>query len=124
MRFLIDNSLSPRFAAALVALGHDAIHVRALNTAEADDETIFDLAAREHRIVVAEDTDFGMILALRTAAEPSVVLFRANLKSTERLIEMLTLHLPLIEDDLALGAVVVFEDSRYRIRRLPIIGGT
>ena len=63
MRFLIDNSLSPRLATMLAQDGHDCIHVRDLGLASAADRVIFDLAASEQRIVVAQDTDFAAILA-------------------------------------------------------------
>lgn len=36
----------------------------------ATDEQVFDLAAKEGRIIVYADTDFGTILALRRTAEP------------------------------------------------------
>lgn len=120
MRFLIDNSLSPRFAECLGAAGHDAAHVRALGLTTATDETILAAAGREARVLVALDTDFGTILALRMAAQPSVVLFRTRAKSTERLVPLLLAHLSTIEPDLLAGAVVVFEDLRIRVRRLPI----
>ena len=41
MRFLVDNSLSPHLAVALSRASHDALHVRDLGLAQADDETIF-----------------------------------------------------------------------------------
>lgn len=69
MRFLIDNSTSPRLGEVLRKSGHDAIHVRDIGLTDADDETIFDRAASEDRIVVAQDTDFGTILAY--VARPS-----------------------------------------------------
>ena len=123
MKFLVDNSLSPRFADFLQAAGHDAAHVRAFGLATADDKTIFDRAAAEGRIIVAQDTDFGTILALVGTSNPSVILFRGRLKSTEVLTGLLTTNLAMILPDLEAGAVVVFEDSRIRIRRLPIGAG-
>lgn len=47
MKFLIDNALFPRVEAGLRASGHNAIHVRDLGMAAADDETIFDTALLE-----------------------------------------------------------------------------
>ncbi|MBK8266791.1 MAG: DUF5615 family PIN-like protein [Planctomycetes bacterium] len=121
MRFLIDNSSSPRLGEVLRKCGHDAIHVRDIGLSDADDETIFDRAASEGRTVVAQDTDFGTILALRRVAKPSVILFRCQVKSTESLSSILSCNLEAISNDLELGAVVVIEDARIRIRRLPII---
>jgi predicted nuclease of predicted toxin-antitoxin system len=123
MRFLVDNSLSPRLALALSKAAHDAVHVRDRDLSQADDGTIFDAAAREQRVILAQDTDFGTILALREAPSPSVVLFRCQAKSTEALITLLLANLPAMQADLEAGAVVVIEDARIRVRRLPISGG-
>jgi predicted nuclease of predicted toxin-antitoxin system len=41
MRFLIDNAPSPVVAEVLRQADHDAIHVRDLGLAAADDETLF-----------------------------------------------------------------------------------
>ena len=76
MRFLIDNALSPVVAEGLRQADHDAIHVRDLGLAAADDETIFEHADRDQRVIVSADTDFGTILAMRNAASPSVIPFR------------------------------------------------
>ena len=64
MRFLIDNALSPAVGEALAAAGHDAVHVRSLQMHASSDEEIFDLAARDGRVVVSADTDFGTLLAV------------------------------------------------------------
>jgi predicted nuclease of predicted toxin-antitoxin system len=37
--------------------------VRDFDMQAADDQTVFDFADRENRIVVSADTDFGMLLA-------------------------------------------------------------
>ena len=69
MRFLVDDSLSPRLAERLRETGHDAVHVRDLNLAAADDPTIFEAAQRDDRILVVQDTDFATILARRAPAQ-------------------------------------------------------
>jgi predicted nuclease of predicted toxin-antitoxin system len=123
MRYLVDNGLSPRFADFLRAAGHDATHVRDLGLSTADDTIIFDRAAADNRIIIAQDTDFGTILALRQATKPSVILFRCQAKSTETLISLLITNLSAIEADSEAGAVIVIEDTRIRTRRLPIGSG-
>ena len=121
MRFLVDQNLSPLVAAHLRDAGHDAIHTGDRELATAADAEILDVAAAEVRVVVSADTDFGTLLAQRAASHPSVVLIR--LRSPRRALELAALleaNLAAVEDDLEAGAVVVLEDERVRVRRLPI----
>lgn len=123
MRFLIDNALSPRLAEQLTAAGHDATHVRDHGLQAAADAEIFDHAAAEDRILVSADTDFAMLLANRNAERPSVVLFRRRTeRRPEQQAALLLGNLDAVADELAAGAVVVFEPQRIRIRRLPLVG--
>lgn len=121
MRFLIDNALSPLVADGLRQSGHDAIHVRDLGLAAADDATIFEYAERDRRVIVSADTDFGTILALRNTTCPSVILFRgATPRNPSGQVALLLANLAEISPIIEHGAVVVVEPQRIRVRVLPI----
>jgi len=120
MKLLVDAALSPFVAASLRDGGHDAIHVRDLGLGEAADEVILEAAAQGQRVLVSADADFGTLLARRNAAEPSVVLLRRSSQRRPALQAALLLaNLPAVEAELQAGAVVVVEDDRLRVRRLP-----
>ncbi len=122
MKFLVDNALSPIFCKELSKAGYNSVHVRDVDLHKAKDSVIFDYAAKEGRIVLSADTDFGTILASRGSSKPSVVLFRSlhPRKPTEQA-KLLIRILPEIKEDLLKGSIVVIEDTRMRIRQLPIL---
>lgn len=120
MRFLVDNALSPLIAKGLRDAGFEALHVRDIGMHSASDQVIFDYERKANLTIVTADTDFGTLLALWQYSAPSVIIFRTSEKHPADQLSLLLNHSSAIADLLSAGSVVVFEDTRIRVRALPI----
>ena len=120
MRFLADAGISPKTVRFLLDAGHQAVHVRTIGMQRAEDRSVIHRALEEGAVVLTFDLDFGDILALGVLDRPSVVIFRLSDERADsvngRLAVVLAERLP----DLEAGALILVEDTRYRMRKLPI----
>jgi len=119
MRFLADMGVSKRVVEWLRAHGHDATHLAELKLQRLPNGEIFEKAIKEGRIVLTFDLDFGEIISQLHGERMGVVLFRLNNTATQFVIKRLQFVLPDVQESLSVGAIVVIEDSRHRIRRFP-----
>jgi predicted nuclease of predicted toxin-antitoxin system len=121
MRFLIDENLSWHLAELLTKAGHDAVHVRDLDAAGAPDTDVVALAARDDRVIISADTDFGALLAHSRSTKPSVILVRALVdRRPPELAGIIAANLDVIQEHLHAGAIAAFTQDSVRVRSLPL----
>ncbi|MEW6368307.1 MAG: DUF5615 family PIN-like protein [Acidobacteriota bacterium] len=120
MRFLADMGVAQRVVDWLRANGHDALHLREEELGRLPDVAIFQKTYDESRILLTFDLDFGEILAMSAGVVRSVIIFRLHNTSTHHVIDRL--RKVLVDSSLAIerGAIVVVEESRHRVRPLPL----
>jgi len=108
-----------RVSAWLNSQGHDAIHLRDEGLQRLANGGIFEKAIAESRVVVTFDLDFGEIVALSQGQKTGVILFRLRNTRAAFVIQRLSEVIGDCVDALNLGAIVIVEESRFRIREFP-----
>ena len=117
---LLDMNLSPDWAPVLQEHGWEAIHWSDIGDPRASDRDIMDWAAAHQYVVFTHDLDFGAMLALSHESGPSVFQIRAGNVLPDALEGPVIAALDQHEADLSAGALVVVDESRSRVRVLPI----
>ncbi len=120
MRFLADMGVSIRVVEWLRSEGHEAVHLREEGLQTLPDQAIFEKAGKESRTLLAFDLDFGEIIALSHERLISVILFRLRNTRTPFVIDRLRKVIDESEKALKEGVIVTVEDSRHRVRYLPL----
>jgi predicted nuclease of predicted toxin-antitoxin system len=115
VKFLADESCDWAVVRALRDAGHDVVAVGEV-AAGAEDEVVLALAAREGRIVLTEDKDFGRLAYADRSGSAGVMLLRfpapARKQVAGELVELVWAH-----GHRLAGAFIVVEPGRARIRR-------
>ncbi len=120
MRFLCDMGISRKVAQWLRRQGHDSSHLGEEGLARLPNGRIFAKAIAEKRIILTYDLDFGEIAAIAESPIAGVVIFRLQNTRADHIIERLSAVLEMIGPELERGVIVTVEESRFRIRELPL----
>src|SRR5262245_46666176 len=120
LRILIDMNLSPDWVSVFAANGWDAIHWTTVGDPRASDRTIMDWAKANSRIVFTHDLDFGTALALTHDVGPSVIQIRGQDVLPNMAGPVVVAAMAQHASDLERGAIVVVDQSKSRVRILPI----
>ena len=120
LRLLIDMNLSPEWVQVLRKHGWQAVHWSSVGDPQDSDEEIMDWAVTHQHVVFTHDLDFGTMLALSHQTGPSVLQIRTQDTLPDYLEGLVIAALVQHEADLSAGALVVVDESRSRVRVLPI----
>jgi len=120
MKLLIDMNFSPRLADLLTEAGHHAVYWRAIGRPEAEDIEILNWAKKNGYILLTHDLDFGAILAATGFKSPSVIQVRCRDILPRTILPFLLRAVEVFSAELHLGALIVVDEHRYRVRLLPL----
>jgi predicted nuclease of predicted toxin-antitoxin system len=120
VKLLVDMNLSPVWIVFLEQAGFEVIRWSQVGAADDFDATLFAWAIEHDHVILTHDQDFSTILALGRHGKPSVVLLRTSdlvpVSVGSRVVQCLRNH----AEDLERGALLVLEDTRIRVRELPM----
>jgi len=120
LRFIADVHISPLTVAALRNNGYDILRTTELLPATAPDSNILEIARIEARIIVTQDLDFSMLIALAKYNQPSLITLRLSSGKPDIVTQKLLIVLPNLEEELRSGSAITINDNSMRIRKLPI----
>jgi predicted nuclease of predicted toxin-antitoxin system len=120
MKFVLDENFGLEWVPALREAGLESVPWIDVGPQSATDQQIMDWARTHDHVVITKDLDFGYLLHVTSAASPSVVLVRAIDPRPEAIARELIWAIQHGATALELGALLVFDHHKYRVRILPL----
>jgi predicted nuclease of predicted toxin-antitoxin system len=118
LKFLADPLFPEATVEELKNSGYDAVHAADIGAGDLPNLEILRLALFEARVVLTMNHGLAR-LAESSGERPSIILFRQRNGSAEAMGRMLMSLLPLFNDDLQSGAMVVIRDDQTLLRKFP-----
>lgn len=113
-------NLSPEWAPLLKLGGFEAVHWSTVGAHDAPDQDIMQWARDNGCAVFTHDLDFGILLAHSKQGGPSVVQVRAQDVAPDHLGPVVMGALRAHRDLLEIGSLLTIDESRSKVRILPI----
>lgn len=120
IRLVVDVNLSPLWVDVFTHYGWPAVHWSTVGDPRAKDRTIMAWARENGYAVFTHDLDFGTLLALTRETGPSVVQVRTHDVLPDRIGPIVISVIRMYQSQLHEGAIVTIDESRGRVRILPI----
>ena len=123
LAFLANMNISPLTVEELRKLGWDIVRIPEVIDRKSKDADILAYARNHNMVVITQDLDFSMILAIGGHTKPSLINLRLENSRpdfvTSRIIDVVSV----MERELKQGVVVTIDETSARYRDLPIQSG-
>ena len=120
IRLLADVHISPKTVGDLQKQGYEIMRSSEVLPANAPDINILEFARTENWVVLTQDLDFSMLVALSRYSQPSLITLRLSSAKPDIVTQKLLDVLPQIEEALQEGSAITIQDESIRIRKLPV----
>ena len=120
LKFIADVNISPQTVSTLKEADYDIIRSSEILPANAKDIEILELARSQNRIIVTQDLDFSMLVAINGYDQPSLITLRLSSAKPSIVTQRLLDVFPIIESEFLEAFAMTIDDEAIRIRKLPI----
>ncbi|MFN5763854.1 MAG: DUF5615 family PIN-like protein [Pseudanabaena sp.] len=120
IRLLADVHISPKTVGDLQKQGYVIMRSSEVLPANAPDINILEFARIENWVVLTQDLDFSMLVALSKYSQPSLITLRLSSAKPDIVTKRLLDVLSQIEKALQEGSAITVQDESIRIRKLPV----
>ena len=120
MKILIDMNLSPSWVRVLNEAGIEATHWSQVGHATTPDPAIMAYATANGFVILTNDLDFGIALAIADREKPSVAQIRREDLRSASIGNQVVQTLRQMQAELEAGALLTIDPKRTRLRILPL----
>jgi predicted nuclease of predicted toxin-antitoxin system len=120
IRLLADVHISPKTVGDLQKQGYEIMRSSEVLPADAPDINILEFARTKNWVVLTQDLDFSMLVALGRYSQPSLITLRLSSAKPDIVTQKLLDVLLQIEEALQEGSAITIQDESIRIRKLPV----
>lgn len=120
LEFLADMNISPITVEQLRQQGLNIIRVSEIMKSNSKDKEILAYARDNNKVLITQDLDFSMLLAVGGYTKPSVINLRLEKADPDYVTTRITEVVTGMEKELAEGVVVSVDETSVRYRNLPI----
>ncbi len=121
LSFLADMNISPLTVTDLRGRGWNVVRVSDVMDKATRDLDLLEYARWRDMVIITQDLDFSMLLAVRGYEKPSLINIRLEEAKPEHVTSRIADAVAELEEELAKGVVVTIDENSVRYRHLPII---
>jgi predicted nuclease of predicted toxin-antitoxin system len=120
IEFLADMNISPSTVKQLRKKGWDIVRISEILDRKSTDIKIINYAKEHNKVIITQDLDFSMLLAVRGYTKPSVINLRLENARSDFITKRIIAAVSLMEKELRDGIIVTVDETSVRYRNLPI----
>ena len=118
--FLADMNISPLTIFKLKELGWNVARVSEVMDKSAKDLELLEYARKHEMVIITQDLDFSMLLALKGYEKPSLINVRVEEAKPDYVTGRIMEAVSGLEEELGKGIIITVDETSVRYRYLPI----